>query len=50
MTVPEPDIDVTVTLPWPRICALACLARVRNTSLEQLVNEALAEDLARRQA
>jgi hypothetical protein len=46
----EPDIDWTVTLPWPTICKLACVARIRGISLGQLVIEALTEDLARRKA
>jgi hypothetical protein len=48
--IPEPDIDMPVRLPWPTICALACRARIRSCSLEELVVEALGEDLARRRA
>lgn len=44
---PEPDIDMPVTLPWPTICALACLARIRGISLDALVSEAIEEHLAR---
>jgi hypothetical protein len=50
MNIPEPDVDLTVTLPWPTICALACEAGIRGCSLEELVVEALEEDLARRRA
>jgi hypothetical protein len=47
MNIPEPDVDMTLTMPWPLICRLACQARVRGISLGQLVGEALAEHLAR---
>jgi predicted HicB family RNase H-like nuclease len=43
----EPDIDLTVTMPWPTICALACKARIQGCSLGQLVIEALEARLAR---
>jgi hypothetical protein len=47
MNIPEPDIDMTLTMPWPIICRLACQARILGCSLEDLVNEALAEHIAR---
>jgi hypothetical protein len=44
----EPDVDMTVTLPWRVICRLAVQALVLGYTLDQLVNEALAEHLMRR--
>jgi hypothetical protein len=48
--IPEPDIDMTLTMPWRTICALACMARVRGCSIEALVVEALRARLDRRSA
>lgn len=39
----EPDVELTVTLPWPTLCALACQARCERRSLAALVAQALEE-------
>lgn len=50
MNIPEPDIDLTLTMPWPTICALACQARIKGWSMNQLVVDALERHFARKQA
>lgn len=45
----EPDVDMTLTMPWPIICRLACAARCLGCSLDDLIEQALIERTGGRQ-